>query len=476
LRRPIASANIDDLAPAPEHTMPARALPSVARCDVLLVEDDEGFAYALSERLRRDGLEVVVTRTVREALHRAAHTAPTLSLIDCHLPDGSGLDVARALVDPSSGERWAAVMITAFGSIDDAVEAMRSGCLDYVSKDKDLDEISLRVRKAIEVVQLSARVRRLEHAVARGVGDAGIDGTSAAVTHLREQIALAASAPDTTVLVEGETGTGKQLVARAIHCGSSRGSSPYVEVDCTTLAAGLFESELFGHERGAFTSAAERKLGLVEMATGGTLVLDEIGELDLANQAKLLRLLQERRYRRVGSVVDRVVDARFIASTNRVLSQEVAAGRFRQDLYYRLRVLYVGVPPLRERNGDVLELAERFVREFGKRLGKPGLRLAPEAIEALGVHPFPGNVRELRAVVEQAVVRATGPTIDTPLLGIVATPSSPWRRRGRPKQPLSDDDASRIREALDQCAGNQSRAAEMLGLSRFALKRRLKRL
>jgi DNA-binding NtrC family response regulator len=447
-----------------------------SKCDVLVVEDDASFAHAIGVRLRHEGLAVELARTARDALARAAEIAPALALVDCHLPDGSGLEIARKMLDATGGEPRAVMMITAYGSIDDAVEAMRSGCVDYVSKDKDLDEIALRVRKALEVGQLRARVDRLEHAVARGAGSPSIDGSSAAVGHLRDQIALAASAPDTTVLIEGETGTGKQLVARAIHCGSSRAHSPYVEVDCTTLAAGLFESELFGHERGAFTSAAERKLGLVEMAAGGTLVLDEIGELELGNQAKLLRLLQENRYRRVGSVRDRVVDARFIAATNRMLAQEVAAGRFRQDLYYRLRVLQVLVPPLRERDDDVVELAERFLLEIGKRLGKPRLRLSADAREALRSHAFPGNVRELRAVVEQAIVRAKGDEVDTRLLSIVAAPSDFYPRRGRPPRALSAGEAERIRAALDACSGNQSRAAEMLGLSRFALKRRLRQL
>jgi DNA-binding NtrC family response regulator len=303
-----------------------------------------------------------------------------------------------------------------------------------------------------------------------------LDGASAAIQAVRQQIRAAAASPSTTVLIEGESGTGKQLVARAIHAASIRRAAPYVEVDCTTVAAGLAESELFGHERGAFTGAAQRKLGLIETADGGSLLLDEVGELELAIQAKLLRLLQERTVRRVGGTHDRAVDVRILASTNRTLAREVDEGRFRNDLYYRLRVFVVTMPPLRERGDDVILLANKFVAEFGKALGKPDTRLTPAAVATLRRYGFPGNIRELRAVVEQAVVRAEGSQVDADLLFLPRRDSDPPKsmlRRGRPREVLTPDEAQHIRRVMVAHFGNQSKAAAQLGISRFTLKRKL---
>jgi len=444
---------------------------------ILLVDDDEVFAYVLAERLRRDSVDLLVASNLHDAWEKATAQAPSLVLIDFQLPDGNGIELARRLAAPPDQEPIPTLMITAFGSIDGAVDAMRSGCVDYVTKERDLGEIALRIRKALELIELRTRVSHFEGALARRLEDSGIDGDSPAIDAARQQIHVAAAAPDTTVLILGESGTGKQLVARAIHAASSRRDRPFVEVDCTTLTAGLTESELFGHERGAFTGADRRKLGLVEMADGGTLLLDEVGELEPASQAKLLRLLQERRFRRVGGVKDHEVDVRILASTNRSLSDEVAAGRFRQDLFYRLRVFVVQLPPLRQRGEDVITLAQRFVREFGRRLGKPDVRLSDRALAALRAYPFPGNVRELRGLIEQAVVRASSTVIDGELLSLplpakLARADQP-RERGRPRQRLSADEAQRIRHAMELHYGNQSKAAAYLGISRFVLKRKL---
>jgi len=447
---------------------------------VLLIEDDEAFAYALAQRLEGDGIVLEVARSVREANDRAARSAPALAVIDFQLPDGTGVELARRLHAPSEHEPVPTLMITAFGSIDGAVDAMRAGCVDYVTKERDLGEIALRIRKALELVELRARVERYQEAFARKLEDSGLDGASSVIDAARRQIRAAAAAPDTTVLILGESGTGKQLVARAIHKESARRERPYVEVDCTTLQTGLMESELFGHERGAFTGADRRKRGLVEMADGGTLLLDEVGELEHKSQGKLLRLLEERKFRRVGGVEDREVDVRIVAATNRALAHEVSAGRFREDLYYRLRVFVITLPPLRERGDDVLMLAQRFVREFGRKLGKPGVKLTEHALAALRAYPFPGNVRELRAAIEQAVVRAQGTNVDADLFALPGTtalsPPSASGRRGRPREQLSVEEAQRIRQAMELHFGNQSKAAAYLGISRFALKRKLKQL
>jgi two-component system response regulator AtoC len=394
---------------------------------------------------------------------------PMLAIVDFELPDGKGTELVRRL--GSDGVPLPVVMITAYGSIDGAVEAIKAGCLDYVSKDRQLDAIALRVRNAMELIELRERVSRYEEGFARRSDESGLDGFSPAVDHLRAQVRAAGSAQDTTVLICGESGTGKQLVARAIHNASSRRDRPFVEVDCTTLAANLLESELFGHEKGSFTGAGERKTGLCEVADGGTLFLDEIGELDPGAQSKLLRLIQERSFRRVGGVREHKVDVRVLAATNRSLKEEMARGRFRPDLYYRVCVFSLDVPPLRDRDDDVIFLASRFVRELARKLGKPDVRLGDDALAALRGYAFPGNVRELRATIEQALVRCQGPVIDASLFPFG---ESTEPRRGRPRDRLSPADEQRIRAAMESSFGNQSKAASALGMSRFSLKRKLK--
>lgn len=446
---------------------------------VLLVEDDEAFAYALTDRLRAEGFEVRSAVTLKDALARASEEPPLVAVVDYQLPDGTGVELVPRLPGPfgaNGGERGAvAVMITAYGSIEGAVEAIRAGCIDYVPKGSDLDQVAFRVRKAAELAELRGRVTQYERAFATSVDDCGIDGQSATIAHVREQIRLAGASADTTVLVDGETGTGKQLVARAVHAASKRRNRPLVEVDCTTLASGLVESELFGHVRGAFTGADQRKPGLVDTAAGGTLVLDEVGELDVGMQAKLLRLLQERRIRPLGALADHEVDIRILATTNRDLDREVARGAFRQDLYYRLQVFRITLPPLRERAEDIPILAARFAEEISRRLGKPAAQLDPGALRYLRFHPLPGNVRQLRALVEQAVARAPGGKLTLELFqdsGTAVVPKPP--RRGRPRRPVSAQEAQSIRRAMERFFGNQSKASESLGISRFQLRRKLK--
>jgi two-component system, NtrC family, response regulator AtoC len=442
---------------------------------LLLVDDDETFAYAVAERLRHENVTVSLARTVAEAIAMARLTRPTAAVIDHELPDGKGVELAATLLSTAE-QPLAVIMLTAFGTVEGAVTAMKAGCVDYMKKEGNVHEIVSRLRRALELPRSRAR------APGRVVcSDAtAILGGSPAVRELKEQIEAAASAPSTTVLIEGESGTGKQLVARAIHASSSRRARAYVEVDCATFATALMESELFGHERGAFTGADQRKLGLVEAADGGSLLLDEIGELEVSSQCKLLRLIQERTFRRVGSTQDRSVDVRIIASTNRRLMKDVGTARFREDLYYRLRVFVINVPPLRERRDDIIVLAEHFLAELGPLLGKPGLRLTGGAMDALLAHDFPGNIRELRATIEQALIRARGMHIAPELLLLdprrrpaSEPPPISWRQRGRPRDVLAPDEVHEIKRAMTTHFGNQSKAAAALGISRFALKRKL---
>jgi DNA-binding NtrC family response regulator len=445
------------------------------RATLLLVDDDEAFACAVAERLRRENVSVSVARTKAEAIEMAKATRPTAAVIDHELPDGNGIDLAETLL-AAAEQPLSVVILAAFGTVEGAVTAMKAGCVDYLKKEGDVHEIVTRLRRALEIPRERARTPTRSACS----GAEAILGKSPAVRELREQIRAAASVASTTVLIEGESGTGKQLVARAIHASSSRRARAYVEIDCATVATPLMESELFGHERGAFTGAGQRKLGLVEAADGGTLLLDEIGELELTSQSKLLRLIQERTFRRVGSTHDRGVDVRIIAATNRRLLQDVGAARFREDLYYRLRVFVIDVPPLRERRDDIAVLAGHFLAELGPLLGKPGVRLTEGAMEALVAHDYPGNVRELRATIEQAIIRARGLQIGAELLllesqrrPISDPPPISWRRRGRPRDVLTADETHEIRGAMGVHFGNQSKAAAALGISRFALKRKL---
>lgn len=440
---------------------------------ILLIEDDEAFAYALTRRLERAGMSVAVCTSTRDALQTLPLNGVALAVVDHQLPDGTGVELVQQVCKHPVAGTIPYLMLTAFGSIDGAVSAMRAGCVDYMTKASTLDEITRRIQRHLAL----AETRRHVHSCADD-DMARIDGTSPAIEDLRRQIDVVARAPDTTVLIQGETGTGKQHIGRAIHAASSRSARPYVVVDCTTLSAGILESELFGHERGAFTSAGRRKLGLVETAAGGTLLLDEIGELELSSQAKLLRLLQERRFRRVGGVDDREVDIRILAATNRDLQTRVDERCFRQDLFYRLRVFVIDVPPLRDREDDVVLLANKFMSEFAAKMGKPKPTLSEDGVAALRAHEFPGNVRELRAMIEQAVVRAPGPRLSSTEL----FPGSANRRkprtskRGRPMEPIPDEEARSIRGAMEKHFGNQSKAADELGMSRFALRRKLGKL
>ncbi len=394
---------------------------------VLIVDDDPGFSRALARALRRSGHDVVLCERGAEARTQLEQVDPDVVVLDFHLPDADGLQLLEELRPLSSGASF--VMATAYPSVDVAVEAMRRGAFDYVAKDAEAEECRLRIERAMSL----ALLRRRMAAVAReeaGGEDYGLLGESRAMKALREQLRTAASSGDTTVLLVGETGTGKGVAARAIHAMSERAYEPLVAVDCTTIPATLVESELFGHEKGAFSGAVRAKPGRVEVAGKGTLFLDEVGELDLSVQAKLLRLLEEREYTRVGGTRSRRLEARIVTATNRDLERAVAEGRFRADLRYRLEVFVVRVPPLRERGDDVFLLAARFASERARALGRPEPRLHPEVIHWLPRYPFPGNVRELRNMIEQAVLLAKGDEItldELPVLGRLAQGWEPPR-------------------------------------------------
>jgi DNA-binding NtrC family response regulator len=422
---------------------------------ILVVDDDPHIRQALVERFRARKFEVLEAGSGKDALARLGHGHPDVTLLDLQLPDGDGFWVLRRLRE--EGIEATVVVITAFGTVDKAVQAMKEGAYDFLQKPFEPALVEETVRRALERTTL----RR----AARAGGDPAIVGLAAV-----QELARKAAKTDATVLLLGESGTGKEVIARAVHRWSERAAGPFVAVNAAALAESLLESELFGHEKGAFTGAQARRAGKFELAHGGTIFLDEIGEIPPATQAKLLRVLQERAFERVGGTETVTVDVRVVAATNRDLKKRVAEKLFREDLYYRLNVVSVTLPPLRERRADIRPLAEHFLREL-----KPGARFASDTLAALERHDWPGNVRELRNVVERATVLLEGDEIapsDLPseVLAGTALPSDSFHAQ------VDEYRKRLIQETLARFGGNQTKAAEALKLQRTYLARLIRQM
>jgi DNA-binding NtrC family response regulator len=446
---------------------------------ILVVDDDPDILEVLADRLEALDYRVVTASTGREGLARLEDTGPQLVLLDIALPDMSGLDVLTAMraQDPTI----TVVMITAYGTVERAVQAMKQGAYDFVLKPFAPDHLSLIVQKALEWERLSSQVHVLTEAVGQRYRLVG--GQSAA---MQQALALAqrVAHSQATVLLLGESGTGKELFAHAIHDWSPRQAHPFIAVNCVALTKELLESELFGHEKGAFTGATQLKKGKVELAQGGTVFLDEIGDMPLELQSKLLRFLQEREIERVGGTRTIPIDTRVIAATNRGLPQAIRAGHFREDLYYRLNVVALTLPPLRERREDIPALAAFLLQHFAAETKKPVQGFTPEVQARFLAYTWPGNVRELANVIERALVLGEEPNVtlqDLPLDLIDAStpreeaPSS----LASPPQTLSYHDAlsafrrDLLRQALEQSQGNHTAAARALGLQRTYFQRLL---
>jgi two-component system, NtrC family, response regulator AtoC len=444
---------------------------------LLLVEDEQLFAKAVCRRLQAAGYHCSLAHTLTDADARMKQRMPDLILLDMRLPDGAGLDLLTRLSEETATQ-VPVIMMTAYGEIDDAVAAMKLGALDYLKKPLDLEELILAVEKALNHLMVRKRLDYSLQRESRAVAAGANEGVGKAFTVLREEIHRIATLADRaetppTVLILGETGSGKDVAARLLHHYSQRHERPFMQVDCAVLAKELIEAELFGHERGAFTGAGQARVGLVEAAEDGVLFLDEIGELPLELQAKLLTLLERRSYRRVGSSQERSAEAWFIAATNRPLEEMVAAGTLRSDLYFRLKVLTLQVPPLRERAGDVPDLINHFSALTARRFGIAEPIWQPRALNLLQQYHWPGNVRELAHMVERAVLMGGG-NIEAEALclppGLAASqePTSPGMG-----STLEMAEARMIREALDQAGGNVSEAARQLGITRMALRYRM---
>ncbi len=449
---------------------------------ILIVEDERAIQIALTGLLRREGYEVEVAGTGELAVEMLGDGVFDLVLTDLALGRGlSGMDVLRTA--KKLRNETVVVMITAHGSEKIAVEAMKSGAHDYVPKPFDNDEIRLVVKRALERTRLVRENRLLLEQAQRQYGLGKIIGSGQAMQQVFETIQKVAET-DLTVLVRGDSGTGKELVAQALHNRSARKSRPFVAVNCAAISRELVESELFGHEKGAFTGADARRQGRFEAAEGGTIFLDEIGDMSPETQAKILRVLQERSFERVGGTRPIEVDVRVVAATHRNLEEEVKAGNFREDLYYRLKVVEIELPPLRERNQDVPALAQRFLEEVTVRLGREKKQLGESALTALARHPWPGNVRELRNVIEQAVVLAPGPTLEAPDLNLGGAGAVAGAAPGYGDLPFSDAKKRAVEkfekdfllEALRAHGGNISRAAEAIGMVRQSLQQKIREL
>jgi two-component system nitrogen regulation response regulator GlnG len=462
---------------------------------VLIVDDDESVRWVLKKSLEKEGIETVLAKDGTEALERLKEGDIALVLMDIRMPGMSGLE---ALDKIQTGGRGPAVIImTAQATMQNAIEAMRRGAFDYITKPFDLDEVNILVRKAIEVRRLSQEVYTLRAEV-REKYEGGLVGNTPVMREIYKTIGRVAES-DATVLIHGESGTGKELVARAIHFHSKRAGRPFVAVNSAAIPSELLESELFGHERGAFTGAVARKLGKFETAAGGTLFLDEIGDMNLALQGKLLRVLQEKEFDRVGGTEPIKTDVRVIAATHHNLEKAVREKRFREDLFYRLNVIQINIPPLRKRKDDIPQLAEYFMQKFQSHAGGKAKALTPETLKILRAYDWPGNVRELENAIQRAITLSQGdkifpdalpPQIFRPGHGVTISFENFLEekladlvdRMGGLEQGdiytmvLHRVEKPLITLVLKRTEGNQVRAAGLLGINRNTLRKKIKEL
>lgn len=443
---------------------------------VLIADDEKNMRWVLGQALSGDGFEVVEACDGKEALSAVSELEPDIMVLDHRMPEPDGMEVLRRL--RAQGLTFPIIMLTAHGNVAQAVEAMKAGASEYLTKPFDLEELKLAMEKALEYRDLTTEVERLREEIGREYDVEGIIASDQRMLEVLDTVRKVA-ATNATVLVYGESGTGKELIARAIHNISERASKPFVSISAGALPETLLESELFGYEKGAFTGAVTAKPGRFEMANGGTLFLDEIGDISPATQIKLLRVLQERRFERLGGTRPIEVDVRIVSATNRDLQKLIAEGDFREDLFYRLNVVPVTLPPLRQRTSDIALLVAHFLEKFkaGER------RLSPEAMRALAEYQWPGNIRELENTIERIVILSHGEEI-----GLADLPAEVRSGAGMTERAttgfalpeegvhLEEVELDLVRQALDRSGGSSAKAAKLLGLTQKTLEARMQRL
>jgi DNA-binding NtrC family response regulator len=451
---------------------------------ILVIDDEKLIRWTLEQHLVNEGYEVVTVDSAEKGLEIIAEETPDLVLLDNRLPEMTGLEMLGKLNVPDGG--FMVIMITAHGMVETAVKAMKLGAYDYISKPFNLDEITFVIRKALEAGSLRKQVRRLRQEC-RGRVDT-IIGECEDMMKVKDLILKISRSDATTVLIQGDSGTGKELVAKAIHYNSARADKPFMAINCAALPVTLLESELMGHEKGAFTDAKAAKKGLFELADGGTVFLDEIGDMDMSMQAKLLRMLEEKTFKRVGGVKDIKVDVRVISATNQDLAKAMNEGKFRKDLYFRLQVVPIYLPPLKDRGRDVLLLARQFIKHFNEECHKNVQGISREAEQALLAYPWPGNVRELKNVIERTMILEIEKEITPENLNLDLTIKRQESPSGAgtpvsldgfviPEMGISFEDMENalVRKALEMSNGNQTKAAQLLKMPRDAFRRRMKR-
>jgi len=449
---------------------------------ILVVDDEKLLRWSLEQNLTKEGHEVLTAEKGRKAIDTFREERPDVTLLDIHLPDISGLKVLEEIkaIDPDA----IVIMITAYGDIETAVKSIKSGAYDFIEKPFNMEKLNLLINKALETLNLKKEVRELRTELRSKYGFDSIIGQSPPMQQVFEMIKKIAASDASTVFIQGESGTGKDLVARVIHYESKRASKPFLEINCTAIPETLIESELFGYEKGAFTDAKTLKKGLFELANGGSIFLDEIGDMKLYTQAKLLKVLETKTFKRIGGVKDISVDVRIIAATNKNLEEEVQKGNFREDLFYRLKVIPIYLPPLRERGNDILLLAKYFIDQYNREFKKSVKGLSPETEKIFLSYPWPGNVRELKNVIERVMILENTDYIKPEHLPVELHNTGDIQKKNVKAMEIEippggvdieEIEKKLISKALEMTKGNQTKAAKLLNLTRDAFRYRMQK-